>query len=307
MMRKLILMVVVGLICGGVWARGPFVIAKRGEARVVVSLEGEAGPSVEYAGEELVKYLTEMTGGKFRLVKNAPRGEAAIRVGGPCKETKLESIEIYVKDERTMVVTGEGRRGVLYAVYRLLEHFGCGFWAPRNETVPKKGDLVVAANFRVVDAPVMEYRQPFGESAIYNPEWCVKIGVNGDMWAKPLVMMLTRYYLDMMATAWKVAKVPLLVGGALVPGKGNDRRIEGVRNLSFFTTAASNETWCVYQGVKSKKEPVVDKNMLTCLQRIEFCEDGMLELDMRPEVNIELLQPDVAAVISAKAGKKKAR
>ena len=186
MMRKLILMVVVGLICGGVWARGPFVIAKRGEARVVVSLEGEAGPSVVYAGEELVKYLSEMTGGKFRLVKNAPRGEAAIRVGGPCKETKLESIEIYVKDERTMVVTGEGRRGVLYAVYRLLEHFGCGFWAPRNETVPKKGDLVVAANFRMVDAPVMEYRQPFGESAIYNPEWCVKIGVNGDMWAKPL-------------------------------------------------------------------------------------------------------------------------
>ncbi len=168
-------------------AESAFAIAEGGRPKVVVSLEGERpGPSVVYAGEELVKYLSEMSGGKFKLVKNAPRSTAAIRVGGPCGETKPESIVVAVRDAKTLVVTGEGPRGPLYAAYRLLEALGCGFWAPRNETVPKSPNLSLPSNFKIAETPVMSYRQPFGESAVYNPAWCAKIAVNGDMWAKPL-------------------------------------------------------------------------------------------------------------------------
>ncbi len=161
-------------------------IATGGEAKAVISIPAEPAISVTYAAKELAKYLGKITGAEFQIVADAPASAAAIRVGDPYEAKRPEEIRLYAKDARTFIVTGEGPRGPLYAVYRLLEELGCGFWAPGNETVPNTRELALPATLDITDAPFFEVRQPHGESTWSHPDWKPKIGVNGDMYAGTL-------------------------------------------------------------------------------------------------------------------------
>ncbi len=162
-----------------------FDIAKDGKASAVI-VEGEKpAPATARAARELAKYLEQMTGAEFEVVAKAAPDQSRILVGVPYNSKRLEEICILLKDPKTLEVTGQGPRGVIYAVYTLLEYFGVGFWAPDNETVPSAHTLTLPDEFHLVDAPYFEYRQPYGESA-YKPGWNVKIRINGDTWAKPI-------------------------------------------------------------------------------------------------------------------------
>ena len=161
-------------------AAEPFVIAENGAARAVISVPAGASAPVAAAAAELSSYLERMTGGTFETVTAAAAGTAAIRVGEPMSGLGPEELVRAVKDG-SLTVTGEGARGTLYAVYRLLETLGCGFWSPDNETVPSRKDLSLPADFAVRDRPAFLFRQPYGNSATYGGKWRVKVGINGDM------------------------------------------------------------------------------------------------------------------------------
>ncbi len=174
------------LFAGAGFAAGSdFVLASGGNAKVAISIPKDAGVSVKYAAGELAKYLGMMSGAKFRVGEDVVGG-AVIRVGEAYESEKEDEIRIYLKDGKTLVVTGEGTRGPVYAVYELLERLGCGFWSPRNETVPKKADLSVAGGIDAKEAPDFVVRDPHGESAIYSSEWKAKIRANGVMYAGEL-------------------------------------------------------------------------------------------------------------------------
>ena len=162
-----------------------FVIASSGHAKAVISLPANPSVSLSYAAKELSSYLERMTGATF-AIRTDEKKAPVIRLGEPYSGGKPEEIRIYLKDPKTLVVTGEGPRGPLYAVYELLERLGCGFWSPINETIPKRPDLAVPGDISVTDAPAFEVRDPHGESAIYSSAWKVKIRVNGDMYAGSL-------------------------------------------------------------------------------------------------------------------------
>ena len=161
---------------------GEFAIAKNGKASKVVAIPENAPESTVYAAQELARYFGAMSGVEFRVVVNPSADLPAIRVGFPCENAKrCDEIRLFVKGA-SLHVTGEGRRGVLYAAYRLLEILGCGFWAPDNETVPKKKALMVPDDINIADAPAFKVRQPHGASVYTHPEWKVKLGANGDMY-----------------------------------------------------------------------------------------------------------------------------
>lgn len=161
---------------------GDFIIAKNGKTVRVVAIPEKAPPSTVYAAEELAKYLGMMSGAEFKIIENPSSGVAALRVGYPCGDLRRsEEIRIFVKGS-SLYITGEGTRGTLYATYRLLELLGCGFWAPGNETVPKKKALMVPDDINIADAPAFEVRQPHGASVYTRPDWKVKLAVNGDMY-----------------------------------------------------------------------------------------------------------------------------
>lgn len=157
-------------------------IAKDGKASAVI-VEGEKpSPATATAAKELAKYLKQITGAEFEVVARASPNQSRIVVGTSYTSQRFEEICVRVKDSQTLEVTGEGSRGTIYGVYKLLEHFGVGFWAPDNETVPCAKTLSLPDDFHLVDAPYFEYRQPYGESS-HKPGWNVKVQINGDTWA----------------------------------------------------------------------------------------------------------------------------
>lgn len=153
-----------------------FTIARGGSAAVPVVVPKGASKSVRHAADELAKYLGKMSGATFTVREGDWKG-AAIRVGDPCPGLKAEGIRLKA-GKGSLLVTGEGPRGPLYAVYALLERLGCGFWSPTNETVPQRRDIAVPASLDVTESPDFEVRDPSGISMWGSPEWRVKCAVN---------------------------------------------------------------------------------------------------------------------------------
>lgn len=165
-------------------ASEPFVIARAGKAETVISVPENPAPSTLYAAKELSTYFSKICGGTFEIVTNAPAGTKAIRLGGAYSASKPEEIFIHAETPKSLIVTGEGKRGTIYAAYRLLEKLGCGFWAPDNETVPSSPDITVEGGFKRIDAPAFLVRQPHGESTFFKVHWKAKMAINGDMFVK---------------------------------------------------------------------------------------------------------------------------
>lgn len=181
-MRNLLILLSVIIPCCCCAAKREFLLAENSRASLPIVVPSNADISTLYAAEELSKYLRLITGADFEIQNNAPKSRNAIRVGFPYKgEKKLDEIRIFVK-EGSLHITGEGKRGILYATYRLLENVGCGFWAPDNETIPNLKKLSVPFDIDIVNAPAFEVRQPHGASVYTRPDWKAKLAANGDMY-----------------------------------------------------------------------------------------------------------------------------
>lgn len=158
-----------------------FDLAKNGKASATVVIHSDAGIAVKHNAKIFVKYLSAITGADFEISDGVvPASGNVILLGAPYPSKRFEEISIRLTQPNLLVVTGEGTRGPVYAMYRLLEYFGCYFWAPGNETVPSKKDLSLPQNFKLVDAPVFQFRQPLGAST-YSRDWRSKNYINGDM------------------------------------------------------------------------------------------------------------------------------
>ena len=99
-----------------------------------------------YAAQELAKYLSEVIGSNFAVVKeseiSAPNaiyvGNTEFSKGG---NFAPDEFRIYL-DGKNVVITGSPQRGVLFGVYEFLERFAdVRFFAPECELVPKKKEF----------------------------------------------------------------------------------------------------------------------------------------------------------------------
>jgi hypothetical protein len=180
-MKLAVLGVGVLLSCVAGAAEGVFEIARGRKAEVSICVAEGAVGSAKFAAEELAKYLGEMSGAKFEVVTGKASGKC-ICVGEKYESEREEEICLRVeKDGQVLTVTGEGPRGPVYAVYTLLMRLGCGFWTPMRTSVPKKDVVAVAGDLNVVEAPAFVVRQSAGASAWENPEWEVRLRLNGVM------------------------------------------------------------------------------------------------------------------------------
>lgn len=158
-----------------------FDIARDGKPCAVVMVHKDAGVSVRHNAKIFVQYLSRITGATFELHEGAmPSTGSVILLGSPHPDRRFEEISIRFRNPNLLEVTGEGTRGPVYAIYRLLEAFGCSFWAPGNETIPSKRNLSLPNNFKLIDAPEFEFRQPLGTST-FDRTWRSKNFINGDM------------------------------------------------------------------------------------------------------------------------------
>ena len=148
------------------------IIAEDGQARMTIVVSAAASPSTRYAGEELQRFLGEMTGAEIPLVTDdAPAASSEIWVGESRRLQKANILidyetlgtEGYVIRTRAphILITGGEPRGTLYGVYGFLEdHLGCRWFTPEVSSIPKSRVLAVLP-IDEVRKPILEYREPF--------------------------------------------------------------------------------------------------------------------------------------------------
>lgn len=123
-------------------------------------------------GAKSAKSLKETEGaeelkdaGAGKTVKNriviGPSALSRSLLGETLDESKIGYDGIVLKTVgEDLVLTGHPQRGMLYAVYELLQkQFGCGFWTKDCETIPKSETLTVPSDLDVQFTPVLPYRE----------------------------------------------------------------------------------------------------------------------------------------------------
>lgn len=149
----------------------------------IVSPSSES--ATKFAASELSRYIEKMTGAKIPVVENdRSTGEVRFELDDAAEGLGFEEFKIQTKG-RVVAISGGSPRAVLYAVYELLEHFGCGFWSPVNESVPSVKNLVLDTKWTVASKPAFAWRQVHSQYG-YNTKWKPKARINGRMWTYPI-------------------------------------------------------------------------------------------------------------------------
>ena len=129
-----------------------------------------ATPAMETAAAELSAYLTKLGLSADTLFVTL------------CEDTALplDGLRITVKDGEVTLSGGNGR-GVLYAVYRLLEELGCRFYAEDTEVIPTLPPAEAAAilhdGLDIAEVSPFEYRDLYW-TCTYRPDFAVKRRIN---------------------------------------------------------------------------------------------------------------------------------
>jgi len=113
------------------------ILVKEGKPNATIVTRDTAGPCEHFAAAELNKYIQKMSGVKLPLGKGSKTPvQIRLRIKPDC--AGYDGFHIHCTGGE-VVLQGANERGVLYAVYELLERLGCRFLAPGDdgENVPK--------------------------------------------------------------------------------------------------------------------------------------------------------------------------
>lgn len=149
-------------------------------ATLTVTVPTTPGAALRTAAEELSKYLTAMTGVSVPVTESpAATAEGGFLLGVDAT-LPADTMSVRVSGGVTRLTGGNGR-GVLYAVYRLLEELGCRFYAEDTEVVPAlTPDEVAAAlpeGLEITEASPFEFRDLYW-TCTYRPDVAVKLRLN---------------------------------------------------------------------------------------------------------------------------------
>ena len=191
---RILIVVLMFLLCSlGCSANtGDILLSIKGKPCAAIVVSSDAIPAEKTAASELAKHFKLVTGADFPIVssvKQARQG-ACIFIGQtksvkemmPCFDfSKLGRDGIVIrKVGNNLVLAGDRPRGTLYAIYTFLEdNVGCRWWAPDASYMPKKPTLSVRVKDVTYTPPFM-CREAFNKNVIgQNPEFAVKLKLNG--------------------------------------------------------------------------------------------------------------------------------
>jgi hypothetical protein len=174
MIKKIIIinMAIVFAVCS-VAEAGTLRLAYRSIARALIVIPDDASVTEEYASQELKTHLDKMTGGTFRIIREADNsGGMQIHVGRTnfalpfAIGIEKEAFTIRNNGKKIALIGGSDA-GTLYAVFEFLEEMGVKWLVPDEElgtVIPLKPDLY----FRLVNK-------------VFNPAFELR-GLNGGIW-----------------------------------------------------------------------------------------------------------------------------
>lgn len=156
------------------------VVIDRGQSKYVIVIGGNADAVEQFAAEELQKYLERMTGVRLQIaVDPSPTpahyvsiGETLIASDAHFKVTPRHRFDdgfVVRNRQGNLLVRGACARGTLFAIYALLERWGCRWFAPdfahyhgHHELVPEVHTITFDRDVWV-ERPAFELRGSFIE------------------------------------------------------------------------------------------------------------------------------------------------
>ena len=162
-------------------------LAEAGEAKAVIVVAEDASETEKHAAAELAKFLGQISDAKFEIVAPPAAGTPRLLVGpgaakladGNFSTDGLGSDGVVIRSVGDdLILAGGHPRGILYAVYTLLEHFGCRWWSSDVSSIPKRALLQTDRNIDYRYVPVLEYRESYWFDA-FDGDWAVRNKCNG--------------------------------------------------------------------------------------------------------------------------------
>lgn len=166
-----------------------FLLVQNGVSDCSIVIPSRCSPSVQYASEELQRFLEQMTGVRLPIkTDEEPIAGKEIILGNNARLSQIgllidwydlgeEGYIIKVSPDWIVIAGGEPR-GTLYGVYGLLEdHLDCRWFTPQVSRIPKYETLILPL-FEEKVIPPLEYREPFTMDA-FDGDWCARNRMNG--------------------------------------------------------------------------------------------------------------------------------
>ncbi|HVW60991.1 MAG TPA: DUF4838 domain-containing protein, partial [Puia sp.] len=141
-----------------------FPIAKNKKALSSITIPPDASTTVQFAADELSRYLSKITGAAFKQNNTSTKSTPSIRL---VHENSLPYETYQIKAQgKNLVLSGGSDRALLYAVYDLLHRLGC-VWAAPNldiydghaEFIPHRTSLEYDATLPIREEPTLKYRK----------------------------------------------------------------------------------------------------------------------------------------------------
>ncbi len=163
-----------------------------------IVLPAEATSLEKTAAEELQTYVYKMTGKELEAVTEGNETAAGIYIGATkyatAKSVKFEDNRLgegwVIKAvDGNLVLCGGAQRGVLYAVYHLLEDgFGVHWWTYWDEYVPTLTEARLSGKYEDSGVPAFVYREIHGGGAAVSKQnvFCVRNRLNGETSNTPM-------------------------------------------------------------------------------------------------------------------------
>jgi hypothetical protein len=155
--------------CTGEKGNEVLTVGEKGSLHCIV-IPDQSDPVIRFAASELQSYLKKITGQELRIMESAgnKKGETAIHLSlENDKALKWDGYEIRTTFNDIRLASNEPR-GLLYAVYTLLEESGCSFFYPgeSEEKVPQS-TIITFKPDTIIYNPELEHRglAPYGLQA----------------------------------------------------------------------------------------------------------------------------------------------
>lgn len=172
-------------------------LAQSGKTAYTILVPGRPTGPEQKAAEDLAKWLGEMTGATFRIVRERPgyrvtgreisigNTRFALRTGVAKPETDLSrcGYSIAVRGSSLFILGGR-QRGVINGVYCLLEEdLGCRWYAPGTQYIPRRSTLRFRPVQRTYVPALEDRRDPYNADTMFDVDWSLRNKTLG-AWAK---------------------------------------------------------------------------------------------------------------------------
>lgn len=140
-------------------------LVKNGKAKLYILPSVNESSSTEFSVNELQKYLNKISGAEFSAAKINHRKlnnyiQLTIDPGDPEDAYRISA------DNGNVLIIGNSERGLLFAIYDLLERVGCQWLAPDfdfynsgGEIIYKRKDLYIRSDLNINEQPVFTLRK----------------------------------------------------------------------------------------------------------------------------------------------------